>query len=95
MRNVEYLVENVCLHSPQTCARMNSMSIKNTDLAPMQMVYTQKEVAAVLRYSLATVQNLMRSGKMPYIKEGQLTRITHKQLEMYLKARELERGYIT
>lgn len=60
-----------------------------------QQVYTQKEVAEVLRFSVSKVKNLMRMGKLPYIKEGASTRITHKQLEMYLRARELERGYIT
>jgi excisionase family DNA binding protein len=53
----------------------------------MTELLTLNEVAGRLRVSTRTVQRLMRSGQLRFVKIGARTLVTDKEVEAYLAAR--------
>jgi excisionase family DNA binding protein len=53
----------------------------------MTELLTLNEVADRLRVSTRTVQRLMRSGQLRFVKIGARTLVTDKEVEAYLAAR--------
>ena len=54
----------------------------------MQEVLTTADVAQVLRLSIKTVGDLMRSGELPAMRIGGVWRVRRESLEEWMKQRE-------
>jgi excisionase family DNA binding protein len=56
--------------------------------AGMAEVLTTADVAQILRLSIKTVGDLMRSGELPAMRIGGVWRVRRESLEMWMKQRE-------
>ncbi len=54
----------------------------------MAEVLTTADVAQILRLSVKTVGDLMRSGELPAMRIGGVWRVRRESLEMWMKQRE-------
>jgi len=57
--------------------------------AGMAEVLTTADVAQILRLSVKTVGDLMRSGELPAMRIGGVWRVRRGSLEMWMKQREM------
>ena len=58
-----------------------------------KLAYRVGDVAYVLSLSESKVKRLLRSKQLGHIKDEGTTMITRRQLEAYLRERELEQGW--
>ena len=61
---------------------------------PEKMAYRIGDVAYVLSISESKVKRLLRSRTLGHIKDDGATLVTRRQLETYLREKELEQGWI-
>lgn len=61
---------------------------------PEKLAYRISDVAYVLSISESKVKRLLRSKQLGHIKDEGTTMVTRRQLESYLKTRELEQGWL-
>lgn len=70
------------------------MSLRSSqDLRLEKMAFRIADVAYVLSISESKVKRLLRSRQLGHIKDEGTTMITRRQLESYLRERELEQGW--
>ena len=60
--------------------------LKQVGDRPLPAFYIPQEVALMLRVSLRSVYNWMRSGKLPASKVGDSWRVSQRQLDAFLEA---------
>ena len=60
---------------------------------PEKLAYRIGEAAFVLSVSESKIKRLLRSKQLGHIKDEGVTLITHRQLESYLRMKELEHGW--
>ena len=71
------------------------MSLRSSqDLRLEKMAFRIADVAYVLSISESKVKRLLRSRQLGHIKDEGTTMITRRQLEAYLRERELEQGWV-
>ncbi len=58
-----------------------------------KLAYRIPDVAAVLSISESKVKRLIRSKRLGHIKDDGTTMITRRQVEAYLREKELEQGW--
>ncbi|BBO23183.1 helix-turn-helix domain protein [Candidatus Nitrosymbiomonas proteolyticus] len=58
-----------------------------------KLAYRIGDVAYVLSISESKVKRLLRSRQLGHIKDGGTTMITRRQVEAYLREKELEQGW--
>lgn len=63
-------------------------------LPPEKMAYRIGDVAYVLSVSESKVKRLLRSKQLGHIKDAGTTMVTRRQLENYLREKELEQGWL-
>lgn len=61
---------------------------------PEKLAFRISDVAYVLSISESKVKRLLRSRQLGHIKDEGTTMITRRQLEAYLREKELEQGWI-
>ncbi len=61
---------------------------------PEKLAYRIGEAAFVLSVSESKIKRLLRSKQLGHIKDEGVTLITRRQLEDYLRAKELEHGWV-
>ncbi|MBX3097873.1 MAG: hypothetical protein KF812_13550 [Fimbriimonadaceae bacterium] len=61
---------------------------------PEKLAYRIADVAYVLSISESKVKRLLRARILGHIKDEGTTMVTRRQLESYLKTRELEQGWL-
>lgn len=61
---------------------------------PEKLAFRIPDVAYVLSISESKVKRLIRSKQLGHIKDEGTTMITRRQLESYLREKELEQGWI-
>ena len=72
------------------------MSLKaQGDTRLEKMAFRIADVAYVLSVSESKVKRLLRSRQLGHIKDEGTTMITRRQLEAYLREKELEQGWIS
>lgn len=64
------------------------------ELKVEKLAFRIPEVAASLSISESKVKRLIRSKRLGHIKDEGTTMITRRQLEAYLRERELEQGWL-
>ncbi|KAA0232919.1 MAG: DNA-binding protein [Armatimonadetes bacterium] len=60
---------------------------------PEKLAYRIGEAAFVLSVSESKIKRLLRAKQLGHIKDDGVTLITHRQLESYLRMKELEQGW--
>lgn len=61
---------------------------------PEKLAYRIGDVAYVLSISESKVKRLLRSKQLGHIKDEGTTMVTRRQLETFLREKELEQGWI-
>lgn len=61
---------------------------------PEKMAYRIGDVAYMLSVSESKVKRLLRSKQLGHIKDDGTTLVTRRQLESYLREKELEHGWL-
>jgi len=61
---------------------------------PEKLAFRIPDVAYVLSVSESKVKRLLRSKQLGHIKDDGITLVTRRQLESYLRERELEHGWM-
>jgi excisionase family DNA binding protein len=67
---------------------------RSEELRPEKLAYRIGDVAFVLSVSESKVKRLLRSKQLAHIKDEGTTLITRRQLEAYLREKELEQGWL-
>lgn len=71
------------------------MSVRSSQESRLEkMAFRIAEVAYVLSISESKVKRLLRSRQLGHIKDEGTTMITRRQLESYLREKELEQGWV-
>lgn len=66
---------------------------RSEDRRGEKLAFRIPEAAAVLSISESKLKRLLRSKRLGHIKDEGTTMITRRQLEAYLRERELEQGW--
>lgn len=61
---------------------------------PEKLAYRIGDVAYVLSISESKVKRLIRSRRLGHVKDDGVTLITRRQLDAYLREKELEQGWV-
>lgn len=61
---------------------------------PEKLAFRVADVAYVLSVSESKVKRLLRSKQLGHIKDEGTTMVTRRQLEAYLREKELEQGWL-
>lgn len=73
---------------------MKTMRQRNSEgWHPEKLAYRIGEAAFALSVSESKIKRLLRSKQLGHIKDDGVTLITHRQLESYLRMKELEHGW--
>lgn len=64
------------------------------EVRPEKMAFRIGDVAYVLSVSESKVKRLLRSKQLGHIKDEGTTMVTRRQLETYLREKELEQGWL-
>lgn len=71
------------------------MRLRGSEALPLEkMAYRIGDVAYVLSVSESKVKRLLRSKQLGHIKDAGTTMVTRRQLENYLREKEIEQGWL-